>query len=281
MALTEAGLIGWAWCPSQPEQAVEVVVESAGVPLGHAVADRFDPAITAAHGQPGRPGFCVRLHQLPGATYPLTLSLRDQHARLLGGPFVVAEIAELMAITDPVAPEFEGSIDFFGEGVVDGWARNAALPDQPVAVELLDGGVPIARGRAARLRPDLLAAGKGSGCHGFRVDLPVDLLDGNTHRLAVRIAGSKFELPGGPVVFGRLAEGDPLTEITVLRSEVTRLRDVVDSLAAPGGQYFTLVLRTLSERLAALAEVQRESVERELDALRRLAFAGADAAGGR
>ena len=156
--------------------------------------------------------------------------------------------------------------------MISGWARNAALPDVPVIVELLDDGQIAGRMRADLLREDLRAAGKGSGRHGYRITLSNRLLDGRPHSLRVRIGGTRYELPNGPIAFGPLPPGDPAEAIQQLRSEIHRLNERLDALSDPGGRYLGDVVRRLSERVAALAEVHRESIERELDALRRFAF---------
>jgi hypothetical protein len=274
-------LVGWAWRPTRPDEPVAVVVQAEGVEVGRGRADRLDPGILARHGRPGVPGFCIRLHRLPGGLYPLALTLHAGEANgadtgtagaRIGGPFMVSEIAELMPVTDPVPPAYEGAMDDLSAGVLCGWARDAARPDWPVIVELLDNERPIGRGRADELRQDLVAAGKGSGRHGFRLVLSNTLLDGQSHRLQVRIAGSKFNLPNGPLVFGPQNGADPAVAISALRQEVDRLRDQVTAIVDPSTGVMRELVRRLSERVAALAEVHRESIERELEVLRRFAF---------
>jgi len=272
-AISAHGLIGWAWRPQLPTRPVTVVVQANGIEVGRAVADRMDAETIGAHGRPGVPGFCLRLTHLPGGLYPLALTLHDETGGRIGGRFMVNEIAQLIPITDAVAAEYEGAVDTYADGVISGWARNAALPALPVSVDLFDGSKLIGRTRADMLREDLRLAGKGSGRHGYRIILSHRLLDGRAHLLRVRIAGSRFELPGGPFAFGPLDPGDPMAEINDLRGEIRRLAERVDALSDPASRYVSDIVRRLSERVAALAEVQRESIERELDALRRFAFA--------
>jgi hypothetical protein len=273
-AITQDGVVGWAWCPGQPHDALTVVLQAGGIEVGRARADRFDPAILATHRRPGVPGFCIRLNRLPGGLYPqaLTLHHADGAAERIGGPFMVTEIAELIPVTDAVAAEYEGSIDELANGVLSGWARDAALADWAVCVDLLDCGQRISRTRADLPREDLRQAGKGAGRHGFRLILPNSLLDGRLHRLQVRIAGSKFELANGPITFGPLDTADPMTALRELRQDVARLTDRVDALSDPSGAFLNDLVRRLNDRMAALAEVHRERIEGELNALRRFAF---------
>jgi hypothetical protein len=276
-AITADGLVGWAWSPIEPNRPVTVVIIANGLEVGRGVADRFDAAVSAAHGQSGRPGFCLRLAALPGGIYPLLLTLHDLAGRRLGPPFRVADIAQLLPITDAVPALYEGSVDQIREGIIAGWARDVHRPDIPLTIELLDGGQVIARVRADEFRDDLRAAGKGNGHHGYQLPMPIRLLDGQGHTLRVRIAGSKFELPRSPIAFGPLAPHDPAIAMQDLQSEVRRLSERVDALSDPSSRLLSDIVRQLSERMAALAEIQREAIERELDALRRLAFARPEA----
>ena len=61
-------------------------------------------------------------------------------------------------------------------------------------------------------------------------------------------------------------------ELVSLRSEVARLSQQLSQVTSPQGDFQSMVITVLSERMAALAEIQREAVERELDALRSFAF---------
>lgn len=67
-------------------------------------------------------------------------------------------------------PNHRGNVDAVKHGVVIGWCA-ANDSDEPVEVELLADGVPIARTMANAHRNDLETVGIGSGCHGFRFDL--------------------------------------------------------------------------------------------------------------
>lgn len=53
-----------------------------------------------------------------------------------------------------------------------GWAQDEAAPEQPVEMELLCAGQIIGRFLANKYRPDLRAAGLGSGCHAFEIPAP-------------------------------------------------------------------------------------------------------------
>ena len=72
--------------------------------------------------------------------------------------------------TAPVG--LHGFIDAVDGVIVQGWAQDPARPEVPVCLDILLDGIVVAQALANRFRPDLLAAGLGSGCHSFRAALP-------------------------------------------------------------------------------------------------------------
>ena len=60
-----------------------------------------------------------------------------------------------------------GFVDQDGPHIVSGWAQDCDAPEEPVALDILLNGTRIANVLADIYRPDLRAAGLGSGCHGF------------------------------------------------------------------------------------------------------------------
>lgn len=105
---------------------------------------------------------------------------------------------------------YEGYVDTFGTFEITGWAVDALAPAQRLVVEVLADGVPVAQTTADRFRPDLAEAGKSDGRCSFSLPVPLALLDGRLHAVAVRIQGSSVVLPAkvsryktGPV----MAEG--------------------------------------------------------------------------
>jgi hypothetical protein len=71
----------------------------------------------------------------------------------------------------PVMGRLRGYLDQAGP-LVCGWAQDEAAPEMPVELALVCGGRVVARCLANRFRADLRAAGLGSGCHAFALDLP-------------------------------------------------------------------------------------------------------------
>jgi hypothetical protein len=146
---------------------------------------------------------------------------------------------------------------------------------------LLDGGEIIDRGSANLARNDLYVAGKRDGSCGFAFNLPAALIDGRPHSLRVRVVPTAYEVPNGPIVFGPARALDLFAEIAGLGKEVRRLSDVVGQLMQPDSVLLRDIIGSLHERSVMMAEIQRDLVERELDALRKFAFAAAgDISGG-
>ena len=69
----------------------------------------------------------------------------------------------------------QGFVDQAGPCTVSGWAQNAAAPEAPVSLDILNNGRRVARVLANLYRADLRKAGLGSGCHGFEVHFPTGL----------------------------------------------------------------------------------------------------------
>jgi tetratricopeptide (TPR) repeat protein len=65
----------------------------------------------------------------------------------------------------------QGRLERVTDDAVVGWAWDRARPGATVTVELLLDGVPVATTLASRFRRDLLAAGIGTGAHGFAFPL--------------------------------------------------------------------------------------------------------------
>jgi hypothetical protein len=72
----------------------------------------------------------------------------------------------------PAAAGLQGAVDYFGPSRVAGWAWNAADPNARLLVTIEIDGHEVTTVVADRVRPDLLAAGKGDGAHSFSVELP-------------------------------------------------------------------------------------------------------------
>ncbi|MDA8251787.1 MAG: hypothetical protein M0Z28_21830 [Rhodospirillales bacterium] len=66
----------------------------------------------------------------------------------------------------PLGP-LAGHVDAVTAGMVSGWARDAANPRHAVEIEIMAAGRPLGRVVANWWRPDLAAAGHGTGHHGF------------------------------------------------------------------------------------------------------------------
>jgi len=273
ISMTEAGVLGWAWDPANPRRAVSISIMHGHEILGTGTADVFDDGTVRQRVGPGIPGFLVKLISPPQGHYPITLTLKADDDSLLGTPLVIEDSAQLMGLSPDLDPaSYDGHVEHLKDGVLTGWVWSPSFPNRRVAVELWEGERRIDRTHASTYREDLARAGKGNGSCGFRLELPLSLLDDQLHSLRVRVENSQFEIPGGKITFGPLIASALLDELIALRNEVGRLAKLVNQVVSPQGEFQGTVIQTLSERSAALAEIHRESVERELDALRAFAF---------
>jgi hypothetical protein len=273
LAITSDGVLGWAWKPADPSIAVEADIVCNGQILSSIIADLFsNPAIRSRIGS-GIPGFLAKLSLQPAGPYPITLQLHSRTGGLLGDPLVINHPRELSTVVQGLgASSFEGYVDYVADGYVTGWAWKPADPAEQVAVELMEGEIRLDRALASIHRQDLASCGKRGGSCGFRLELPISLLDDRVHVLHVIIANTQIKLSGCSLTFGPQTAAPLLKEISRLRSQVADLAALVDRIVSPLGELQTSLIRALSERMGALIEVQRETVHSELDALRALAL---------
>jgi hypothetical protein len=83
-----------------------------------------------------------------------------------------------------------GSLDAIVGHTVEGWAMNVQDPLKPVTVDIFDGDLLLGNAVAFMFRPELLAAGIGTGNHYFKFVLPESVFDGDVHVISARAAGS-------------------------------------------------------------------------------------------
>lgn len=271
LAASPAGIVGWAWMPRSPEQMVDVVVLAGETVLGRLRADDFGLPLVRQRVGSGVPGFVLRPSVVPAGPYPVHIILRTASGEVLGENLQIGGPEQLEVHTGP-GPDarIEGVLDGFNVGQLIGWAWNSAAAAHALSVELYDGERFLSRSLADRYRPDLQAAHKRDGACGFALDLPVSLLDGKAHSLHVRVAGHGIELEGSPLSFGQLHISSLTDEMTNLRTQFSELVERVAQCVAPDGRLQGGLVRTLSERITAFSDIQREMVTREMEALRAL-----------
>ena len=136
--------------------------------------------------------------------------LRDRLDRRAQGLGVVA------------AGRLVGRLDAVTRAHIEGWALDAAAPDMPVRLRVLDNGVPLGEVVADLARPDLTDAGIGE--RGFVLTVPGGLSPLVAHLIEVHRVEDAQELPNTPwrVDAAPLEPGAPiLTEPTGSGNDVT------------------------------------------------------------
>jgi putative sugar O-methyltransferase len=87
---------------------------------------------------------------------------------------------------------YEGYVDSVNNVEIRGWAFDNSFPNDPLTLEILAEGRVVATVCADQHRPDLAAAGKGTGFHAFSYQMKSKVSDA---RLAARIVGKRWPLP--------------------------------------------------------------------------------------
>jgi hypothetical protein len=159
------------------------------------------------------------IHRLAGTVPGLTYSAETN--TLSGTPTTVGVFSLTYTAADPsevvssvplqvtireTAPvvkrtgNFEGYLDKYNcEGDIWGWVWDRNLPNTPMPVEVLDGLNVIGTFTANVNRPDLVAAKKGNGLHGYQFLIPASVKDDKPHVISMRIENSDYYLKGSPI----------------------------------------------------------------------------------
>jgi autotransporter passenger strand-loop-strand repeat protein len=211
-------IAGWARDAAVPDRPVKLRVLDNDVTIGEVVADRYRADLQQAGIGDGRHGFEFRI---PGGLSPLVRHvIRVRRARdgreLVNSPWAVE--AAPIPLTTAVDGTLHGKLDEVTREWIAGWAQDSADPDAPVALQILDNGVPITRVLANAYRADLAEAGIGNGWHSLDVIIPGGLSPFVRHVIQVRRETDGAELPGSPAVIEAVGSFDTTLEQAVARA---------------------------------------------------------------
>lgn len=193
----------------------------------------------------------------------------EDRAPLVGSPWIVRArpvpaivVPEVAPLPRPAQACGQGYLDYVGHRRVCGWAQDAARPNVPVTIQILDNGRLIAKVLANRYRGDLDVPGSGGGRHGFDCLLPVPFTPTERHVIRVLRDHDGVELLGSPWILDPICELDPDLQDAFSR--------IVQNLS--GRKKSEQALRFLMEQVTALRHQMadqatgrtRKAQEREL-----------------
>ncbi len=241
-----AGLTGWAWDAGDPSAHVTLRVLDGEAVIGRVTANAFRPDLVDAGIGDGRRGFTLAF---PGGLAPhvphLIRVVRDSDgAELNGSPWRLDPLPAIA--TDGAA---QGYFDHCTRDVLRGWALDPDRPDEPVALQVLDNGVPIGRILANRHRPDLVASGVGTGRHAFEFAVPGGLSPLARHVISVRRESDGTDLSGSPSVIETAETFDADLEAGISRAVAA---------LAPGDARRANVLSFLAAQADRLLQAQAD-----------------------
>jgi O-antigen biosynthesis protein len=135
-----------------------------------------------------------------------------------------------------------GNLDRVSFDEISGWVWDPDHPDQPVDIEILDGDIELMKVSADQFRPDLAAAGMGTGHHGFVIRDLGGVLPLSRHVLRVRRASDGKDLPRSPTSISRnvLDRGAMAFMSDVVFSAIEAARKP-DDLSQPLGHLLALL----------------------------------------
>ncbi|RRB00009.1 putative Ig domain-containing protein [Larkinella rosea] len=153
----------------------------AGLPMGLS----FDAATRSISGTPSVSG-----------TFLLTYSAKDdQHA-----PVATTLTLTIKSASSIVTGNFEGFLDVVECSSIQGWVWDRNQPNTPMTVEFFANGLSLGTTPANIFRPDLVAAGKGNGIHGYAFTTPASLKTGISYQISAKVQNSNYVLLWAPKV---------------------------------------------------------------------------------
>lgn len=219
---------GWAVDLDDPFRPVEVEILEGETVLAAGVAEAFRQDLDAAGIRNGFAAFNVPLDVA-------ALANEEDHRlwmRRLGTDAVIAPPMQFHLT------RFIGTLERIEGIVIFGWACNTLNNAVPVMLEILLDDNIADRVVADQFRPDLADLGMGNARHGFRWAMPRPFIDGQSHRLAVRVSNTASVLTSK--IKDVLVLPDRMTprvrQLLQLRGSARQyLTGIEDALLAEGG----------------------------------------------
>ena len=110
----------------------------------------------------------------------------------------------------PIGPaNYGGYLDGADCNYFSGWAYNANNVAEALTIDFFSDSSYLGSVTANTLRPDVKAAGYGTGLYGFAFPSPSALADGGAHSIVARFSGTQSSLYGSPVAIICPGSGTP------------------------------------------------------------------------
>ncbi len=157
-------------------------------------------------------------------------------------------------IAPTAAPILAGYLDRADWHGIKGWAFDPTAPDEPQWLEVVVGDAPPVAFLANQHRPDLVAAGYGSGNFGFELRFPVALDPGRVNIIDVRRRSDCARLANAPMVLHRA----PMAEMAArLQFEAIMRAEMEAAQVAPDlDETIGVLLRQVDTLLDGRARLQ-------------------------
>jgi hypothetical protein len=190
------GVSGWAWCPSNPLEAVEIWFEIDGFVTRCGLALEYRPDLQAAGIGDGKHSFRfeVPIDFFDGREHTIKAFGRlNGIATELGG----SPMTFCLAPQDLVL----GDCQVGSDGLLQGWVIDRGASSRNVSVDVIAEGLGQVRVSATMYRHDLLGVGDGSGQHGFQIVFPREWYAQRVLNIHIRESRTGKQLGASPVRF--------------------------------------------------------------------------------
>jgi len=188
-----SGISGWAWDARNPDSPVNVEIYDDQIPVATVAAElfRYDLANKGNGGHAFVYPIPDRLRD--GSTHSIRVRIAGAGTDLGGSPRPITCVIGVEAMNG-----YEGFHATADCREIAGSAWDVLQPNRPVGVDIYDGRTLLATVSADQFRPWLVDLGNGK--HGFVYATPVQLKDGRSHSVTVRISGTNVTLRNSPRV---------------------------------------------------------------------------------
>jgi hypothetical protein len=179
---------GWAVDLAQPNTTVQLDVYDGTGYLFTIAANQYRPDVHAAGYGNGYNGF----------RYTLPDSLKDGVQHVIHIKYARTDTELINSPRSISCPGKMGVVDAINCSTLVGWAWDVSRPNSSVLLNVYDGANLLATTPANVWRPDVYAAGYGTGYYGFSLRPPLQLKDGFKHTVAVRFSDTNTDLGRSP-----------------------------------------------------------------------------------
>ncbi|HEX3663651.1 MAG TPA: hypothetical protein VHU23_00230 [Rhizomicrobium sp.] len=268
--IQDGAIVGWAWNPERPYEAVDVELYVEDVCLAKGSANNFDIDLAKANRGNGMHRFQMRLDRLPPKPPPFLIRAVVAGTDVeLHPPVPIATLTEAERLLS--GNDYVGEVTGIANGTISGWVLNRRNPHEAPAITLRDGERDVVTLTPSERVTRILDSGVTAAAFRFDLALPQTFLDGKLHPLTILVGGSGGRTLGAPLLFGPSDISSVARMLVSISDRLDQMERRIEALkpAWDFPQFEKRVTARVVEPVDMLLSVHRDSVEMELAVVRR------------